>query len=242
MQSLKLRFKSFQSLLIVLKETCEALLQFKILLPGVCGITLMLSASCDKNDNDPSPADFARCAHIDRTDTVWGEFFYDVCLNNPWPTELPPATQEGLSTFGGIINDTLLFVAGSPRGFAHETATIKTISLADGSELPHRNLFAGMGTYDAIDSSSIICNFAFLNSGLFPAGHNINRANIRVSTHDPSIDGYYLLDTNNYVINVSRWDSQVVAGTLEAWFIDVSNSSRRLQLSEARFDLKVRPQ
>lgn len=135
MQSLKLRFKSFQSLLIVLKETCEALLQCKILLPGVCGIIIMLSASCDKNDDDPSPADFARCAHIDRTDTVWGEFFYDVCLNNPWPTELPPATQEGLSTFGGIINDTLLFVAGSPRSFPDETARAKLTYLRGGGLL-----------------------------------------------------------------------------------------------------------
>ena len=74
---------------------------------------------CDKEPapSGPSAEDLARCAHV-----IDNGFLHQVCLNNPWPTELPPATQEGLSTFGCWINDTLAFVANDPREPARKEA------------------------------------------------------------------------------------------------------------------------
>jgi len=83
--------------------------------------TAIFFFACDKETSGPAQSDLARCAHIDR-DAELGEYLYDVCVRNPWPTILPPATQSGQSTFGGIINDTLIFVAGSPRAVSYETA------------------------------------------------------------------------------------------------------------------------
>jgi hypothetical protein len=199
-------------------------------------------AACDKNDDDPSPADFARCAHIDRTDTVWGEFYYDVCLNNPWPTELPSATQEGLSTFGGIINDTLLFVAGSPRSFPDETARAKLTYLRGGGASPTRLLLAGFGTYDAIDSSGIRIGLPLLPTGVKDPLISSGGGNeLRVTRHDPSINGVYYLDTTRYLVEIQAWNDSVVAGTIDAWFIHAQDLSKQIHLSEGRFDLTVQP-
>jgi hypothetical protein len=204
-------------------------------------LIILAFAACDKNDDDPSPADFARCAHIDRTDTVWGEFYYDVCLNNPWPTELPPATQEGLSTFGGIINDTLLFVAGVPGSFPEETARANLAYRTGGGVDAQRILFVGFGTYDAIDSSGLRMSLSILKSGRLDERVAEHNQRVVVTRHDLSIDGTYLIDTTQYLIQIDRWDNEIVAGTIDAWFIHAQDSTKQLHLSDGRFDLTVQP-
>ena len=201
---------------------------------------LCLLTACEKQDDGPTSADVARCAHIDREADL-GEALYDICLNNPWPTELPPATQEGLSTFGGIINDTLVFVAGSPRAFPDETARARLTYLSGGGIDVFRSLFAGFGTYDAIDSSGLSLTLRILQSGYVePRVANHNQV-FRVSKHDDSINGTYFLDTSRYNIQIDRWDDRVVAGTIDAWFVHAQDSLKELHLSDGRFDLTVRP-
>ena len=202
-----------------------------------------LATACDKEDNGPTAADYARCAHVpERADSLYREFLYQVCLNNPWPTELPPATQEGLSTFGGILNDTLLFVAGSPRAFPDETATCRTITDIDGRQESYRWIRATFGTYQAIDSSLISLKLIVYPDGsLFQPGEtNIN--SLRISHHDPKIDGYYQIDSTRVTIEFTSWNDSVVAGMMDVWFEDSSNRQRAVHLSDVRFDLAVRPQ
>ena len=130
---------------------------------------LGLLAACEKQDDGPTSADVARCAHIDREADL-GEALYDICLNNPWPTELPPATQEGLSTFGGIINDTLVLGALLVQydQFAPTALAINLISI---------DTVAGK-VYDVAGrtSSPYMLDTAALMSVLTqkPAGQNIN--------------------------------------------------------------------
>ena len=196
---------------------------------------------CEKDPNGPSAADRARCAHVNRTDTVWGEYLYNVCLNNPWPTELPPATQEGLSTFGGIINDTLLFVAGSPRAFPDQTAQAKLTYVSDAGAGRYRRIFGGFGTYQAIDSSGLRITLLVLPNGQLEHRVANRHQQFVVTSHDPSINGFYYIDTTRYSIHISRWDDEVVAGTIDAWFVHSQDSSKQLHLSDGRFDLTVRP-
>ena len=201
----------------------------------------LLATACEKQDDGPTSADVARCAHIDR-DADLGEALYDICLNNPWPTELPPATQEGLSTFGGIINDTLVFVAGSPRAFPDQSARAKLTYLSGGGINVQRLLLCGFGTYAAIDSSEIGIELAVLPSGLLkPRAARSSGRIFRVVRHDESINGTYFIDTSRYNIQIDRWDDRVVAGTIDAWFVHAQDSAKELHLSDGRFDLTVQP-
>ena len=122
---------------------------------GICMCFLLIAlSSCDKEPapSGPSDEDLARCAHI-----IDNGFLHQVCLNNPWPTELPPPTQEGLSTFGCWINDTLAFVANDPREPARKVAYCNhLVSTGGGGAIK-----AIKATYGEIDKRRFSINLRF---------------------------------------------------------------------------------
>ena len=213
-------------------------------------ISLILTASaCDKDDGPVySDADRARCAHIDR-EVELGEHLYQLCLCCPWPAsdaELPPATSEGLSTFGCRINDTLTVINWSPNALQHETARAQLAYEDDGSgnwvPSAYRLLIAGRGTYEEIDPRGAgITLQVFDNGNVKPVRINSTAYDFRIRNFGPSIDGEYLIDTTTAQVNITRWDNRVVSGTIEAWFYDMRDSTRRIHLTEGRFDVTVRP-
>ena len=219
------------------------------LLFGLATSLILTAGACDKDDGPVySDADRARCAHIDRQVEL-GEHLYQLCLCCPWPAsdaELPPATSEGLSTFGCRINDTLTVINWSPRALQHETARAQLAYEDDGSgnwvPSAYRILIAGRGTYEKIDPRGAGIRLRLFDSGnVYPVGINSTVFEFRIRNFGPSIDGEYLIDTTTAQVNITRWDNRVVSGTIEAWFYDMRDSTRRIHLTEGRFDVTVKP-
>ena len=194
----------------------------------------LVLGACDKDPSGPSLADYRRCAHIDR-EVELGEFLYSTCLNNPWPTELPPATQEGRSTFGAWINDTLAFVNGDPREFDSKTAYAGTINNRD-----HRSIIAKTRTYAEVDPRSIRLSIAIMDSGAFAPAFQTR--SLWISGFSTLRNGFYDLDVEASSVRIVRWDNEVVSGSCDLWFYLPDNPSTRIHLVNGRFDLGVRPQ
>ena len=182
------------------------------------------ASSCDKEPvpTGPSDEDLARCAHV-----IDNGFLHQVCLNNPWPTELPPATQEGLSTFGCWINDTLAFVANDPREPARKEAQF--IKGTPASQL--RSVF---DTYDQISDVSIylglpldVTENVFVNSSVDLTINGI-----------PSLAGRYQVDSSSSKIVFTRLDNDVASGTFELTFYK-PNTTDTIHLTDGRFDVLV---
>jgi len=192
-------------------------------------IMLLLTASCTKSDNEGptySQEDRDRCAHIDR-DAELGEYLYGICLSSPWPTELPLATQQGLSTFGCWINDTLAFVASDPRELPRNV-----VKYTKG--IPVSQLIAYRSTYNTIDSRDIRLNFSI--------GENqqpfVNRSvELRISEIS-RLSGTYQIDSAKSEIQFVRLDDSVAAGTFDLTFYK-PNTTDTIRLTDGRFDVLV---
>ena len=218
------------------------------LLTRLLVIVSLIAGACDKDDGPVySDADRARCAHIDRQAEL-GEHLYQLCLCCPWPAsdaELPPATSEGLSTFGCRINDTLTVINWSPNALQHETAYARlAYEGGSGNWVPsaYRILIAGRGTYEKIDPRGAGIRLRLFDNGnVKPVSINSTVCEFRIQNFGPSIDGEYLIDTTTAQVNITRWDNRVVSGTIEAWFYDMRDSTRRIHLTEGRFDVTVKP-
>ena len=200
---------------------CTASWACGILLAGV----LLTAAACEKETlpSGPTEADIARCAHVE------DPFLNMICLDNPWPTELPPATQEGLSTFGCWINDTLAFVAGDPREPARKEAYAnRYIRSAVGL-----HLIGYRRTWGEIDSRSLF----FLI--------RINEATTAIDTTSmlrirgiPGLNGTYGIINNNSTVSFTRNDAQVVSGIFNLVLVSTSTTDT-LRLTDGRFDVRV---
>jgi hypothetical protein len=210
-----------------LNIVCAKIINGKRMLHAGSYVVFLLfftASSCDKEPvpTGPSDEDLARCAHV-----IDNGFLHQVCLNNPWPTELPPATQEGLSTFGCWINDTLAFVANDPREPARKEAQF--IKGTPASQL--RSVF---DTYDQISDVSIylglpldVTENVFVNSSVDLTINGI-----------PSLAGRYQVDSSSSKIVFTRLDNDVASGTFELTFYK-PNTTDTIHLTDGRFDVLV---
>jgi hypothetical protein len=186
---------------------------------------MLTAASCDKTEYDSyTDADYARCAHVE-----YDGFLHKVCLDNPWPTELPPATQQGLSTFGCWINDTLAFVAGDPREPPRKEAygTYYKSTWGGGVIIGTRN------TYNAIDPRSLTLNLGLdLNSS--PIIIIPSRTRFRFGSVDS-----YALDSIDSKVSINYDEASAIAyGTFNLTFYK-PNTTDTLRLTDGRFDVLV---
>ena len=202
---------------------------------------LLSSAACDDADDGPafSDADRARCAHIDR-EAELGEYLYSTCLSDPWPTEIPgPPTQSGESYVVGWINDTLALVNGNPSELRHKTARAARAYEADLSESPYRIISGGRSTWREIDPRG-----AGIRLPLYPDGSIAHRsfagAYLNITAFGPHLDGRYYIDTATADIRVTRWDERIVAGTIDARFVDPDDPERVVTFTNGYFDVLVR--
>ena len=189
----------------------------------------VLATACEKEDPGPSQADLDRCAHIDREQDGIGEFLYQTCLNNPWPTELPPATQEGRGVVACWINDTLAFVSGDPREPASNTAYARPAPL-DG----RTHIVSYKGTYSIIDSVRITLDFDYDND------YNLININdnsyIRIQRHR-QLAGFYTLLPSNSNLSITE-NSQEIYGLFDMKFLRTSPPYDTLYLTSGRFDVR----
>ena len=201
---------------------CTASWACGILVAGV----LLTAAACEQETlpSGPTEADRARCAHVE------DPFLNMVCLDNPWPTELPPATQEGLSTFGCWINDTLAFVASDPREPARKEAY--GIMYADVQEF---QISANWNTYNSIDDRSIYLSVYLKNKG--DHWSLLNRSDLRISRIYP-FSGFWELDTLKSNLSLSNLSALAASGTFSLVFY-LPNTTDTLRLTDGRFDVKV---
>ena len=187
------------------------------------------AAGCDP---EPAPqtysdADIARCAHV--TDG----FLNIVCLSNPWPTELPPATQEGLSTFGCWINDTLAFVAGDPREPARNEAFGQHFESSTGGFV----LFGLKSNYELIDPREIYLRLA---TSSFYLGRHVPSADNTILTlrYIAGLSNPWTLDTSLSYMDILRLTDGQASGTFSLQFFRVGTTDT-LRLTDGRFDVRV---
>jgi len=217
-------------------------------------LVLLSASSCDKNDDAPfySDADRARCAHIDR-DADLGDYLYSICLASPYPTTVTPGppTQDGglpveglpngrQGVFTGWINDTIAFQSWGVDLLPTEYAVAKLAYERGGTPSVYRIIRGGWGTYAEVSPKGASIRIRLLPDGRI-FNNNLSGTYLNLSEFG-SLTGRYALDSTAQSINITRWDDQVVSGTIDAWFYDPDDPSRRVHFSEGWFDLTVRPQ
>ena len=185
------------------------------------------ASSCDKEPvpTGPSDEDLARCAHV-----IDNGFLHQVCLNNPWPTELPPATQEGLSTFGCWINDTLAFVANDPREPARKEAYAQRFAEN------HIVLIANQSTYGEIDKRS-----HFLRISIDPSGNSLEPKILGGALEIYSSNGSRVeweIDTVNYNFTFTNAITESASGKFDLNIYRFGTNDT-LRLTDGRFDVLV---
>ena len=150
-----------------------------------------------------------------------------------------PPTQTGESVFAGWINDTLAFSNDSPRSLPKNTARADRAYETDLSESPYRIVWGGRGTWDEIDPRG-----ASINLPLYPNGsiahQSFRGAYVNITAFGPHLDGRYYIDTATADIRVTRWDERIVAGTIDARFVDPDDPERVVTFTNGYFDVLVR--
>ena len=217
-------------------------------------LVLLSASSCDKEDDGPTytQADRDRCAHIDR-DADLGDYLYSICLASPYPTTVtsgPPTQDGGLAVeglpngrqgvFTGWINDTIAFQSWNPRSLPDEYAVATVHYKTDGTANSHRTIWSAWSTWNEIDSMSVGVVLSLFEDGSLES-YEVTRSWLKLTDFGP-LTGKYALDSTEHSITITRWDDQVVSGTIDAWFYDPDDPSRRVHFSEGWFDLTVRPQ
>lgn len=189
---------------------------------GMCMCFLLIAlSSCDKEPAPTGPSDenLARCAHV-----IDNGFLHQVCLNNPWPDELPPATQEGLSTFGCWINDTLAFVAYDPRESMRFNVRCSRRS-SDGLI----SLEGQRTTYEDIDPSFFGFSLVFDESGsVLSSGF---QSSFWITS--PELSGRYYVDPVNSIVEFDTSDGYGY-GTFSLTLTD-STTNKTISLTDGRF-------
>lgn len=186
---------------------------------------LLSSASCDKNDDNPDPeryiptdVDRARCAHINQ-EAELGGYLYNLCLVNPWPTELPEVEVGGERVLAAWINDTLSFVAKNTQ--ESPSFNIQLVSYEDG----RITLEGQRNTWDAIDPTYLSFFMSFYDDD------SIQRARFRISNHE--LRGNYEAILSESAIFFQRHEGYA-SGTFNLVLID-STTNNRLTLTDGRF-------
>ena len=221
-------------------------------------ISFLLSlTACDKNESDPGPQyteeDYARCAHIEQGG-IWGDIIYNSCLccPDPYPTDVTPGppTQDGghpveglpnslQGIFTGWINDTIAFRSWGPRSLPDEWAKAKLAYEAGGQPSAYRLLLGGWGTWDEITNKGVSIVLRSFSNGRLKS-YAINRSWLQL-TDFGDLSGRYAVDSVATNIEITRWDSDVVSGTIDAWFYDPDDPTRRVHFSDGWFDVGVKP-
>ena len=215
---------------------------------------LALLTACDKSDDGNTPfysdADRARCAHIDR-EAELGEHLFSLCLCCPYPTSVTPGppTQDGglpveglpngrQGVFTGWINDTIAFQSWNPRTLPDEYAVATIHYYADSSPKAHRTVRGAWGTWYEIDSISAGI-VLYLNENGTLKSSDVSRTWLNLQDFG-ILTGRYAIDTSAYFIDITRWDNDVVSGTIDAWFFDPNDPTRRIHFSDGWFDVGTR--
>jgi len=195
----------------------------------ITALILLSASSCDKNDDAPfySDADRARCAHIDR-DAELGEYLYGICLSGAWPTELPPATQQGLSTFGCWINDTLAFVARDPEELPSTTAR------ANSQDPGVFTLIAYYDTWNEIDPRRIDLGLRLENGIIYSSVSRVFIYNINGYSQVYNVDS--IASSITYTIDEDR---RIAHGSFNLLAVNPRDSTDIIHLSDGRFDVLV---
>lgn len=193
----------------------------------VVGVVLVLVASCDKEDAGPAytQADRDRCAHIDR-DAELGEYLYGICLSGAWPTELPPATQQGLSTFGCWINDTLAFVARDPEELPSTTAR------ANSQDPGVFTLIAYYDTWNEIDPRRIDLGLRLENGVIYSSVSSVSFRSMIGYSREYVIDS--IASSIAYTIDEDR---RIAHGSFNLLAVNPRDSTDIIHLSDGRFDV-----
>ena len=195
---------------------------------------LHFATACEKSTDDDGlffePEDYARCAHVDR-ESAMGQWLHSVCLANPWPTELPPATQEGLSTFGCWINDTLAFVAGDPRELPRRVAYVNHLASTGGGG----DIVAKRDNYASIGNQSI---YIYISFGQHDQNLFLTEFSRLRIYNAGELSGEYKILMEKSSLHFDKFSSGIAAGKFELTFYR-PNSTDTLRLTDGRFDVRV---
>ena len=140
--------------------------------------------------------------------------------------QLPPATQTGANTFGCYVNGILHSVKGialNPNGPITTSGIICTIS-------PPYN-YVNIKTID-YNKNGFYISFNFKNNklieGTYTEGLSFSYSNIL----DPS---------KLSKVVITRYDSKVLAGTFEMYFLNKTNpeNGQKYAITEGRFDINL---
>lgn len=190
---------------------------------------LLSSASCDKNADNPDPeryiptdVDRARCAHINQ-EAELGGYLYNLCLVNPWPTELPEVEVGGEPVLAAWINDTLAFVAYDPRESMRFNVNL-TRDQADESI----GLEGHRSTYENIDPSRFSFDLSFDESESIFKG---SISDFNISFH--ALSGRYLVDSALSSISFQKSNGYAF-GTFDLVAIDTI-TNQTITLTDGRF-------
>ena len=190
--------------------------------------------ACDTTDDDdgaapryvPTEADRARCAHVDR-DAELGESFYNTCLVNPWPTELPEVEVGGEPVLAAWINDTLAFVADDPQRPQRFNIQVNE-QTNDGNPTGNMVVRGIRANYESIDTARIELSLIISTD-----------TTIRSNTHFTisglgSLNGSYLLSRENTSTLALSFEEEYIQGTFDLNLAE-EQTGQELTLTDGRF-------
>ena len=133
----------------------------------------------------------------------------------------------------------LPFKAGAPVPYLRSGLKQNLHTKVGGVISQYRIIRGGWGTYDEITSKGASIRIRLLPDGsLF--NNNLSGTYLNLSDFG-SLTGRYALDSTEHSIIITRWDDQIVSGTIDAWFYDPDEPSRRIYFSDGWFDVSTRP-
>ena len=182
------------------------------------------AAACDKHDDDPRDPAHPRCGHL-----LPNTHLFDICVDNPFPTTLHPATDTGANTISCWINDTIAFRNWRPWLMGRPDAEARRYD--EDSTTWHI-----LGTYEnfeEIDRRRITVGLLLQQPDTFWT----TSGPLRISGFNLS-SGAYNLDTTKYNNIDAHVRGQVISGSFNIWLRHQHDSTKTLHLTDGRFDVK----
>ncbi len=162
------------------------------------------------------------------------------------PDQLPPITQEGLNTFGCIINGEVMMPKDSPGSLFGFPAKGLVVKYRNDTQhffnIISRNRdknYTYIYMYIPALISTGTYNFGLSNGRESPLDSPPHPHAYIIKRNKDDIRTFYYSYSNSGQIHITRFDTinTIVSGTFELRAFDVDNPSDTIQITQGRFDV-----